>query len=121
MEKSFKERRQFTRIYRNFILSYHEKGKAASKQDVSQINNISRGGLSFVSTHPIKPKTVVVLKLKTPLIADPINLEGVVLDSKEKISEMIYEVRVQFKDISEPVLNVLEKIENYDKAQDSQP
>ncbi len=54
MDKPFKERRKHPRIYRNFILSYHEKGKSALKHEVSQINNISQGGMNFVSTHPLK-------------------------------------------------------------------
>jgi len=117
MDDSFKERRQHTRIYRNFILSYHEKGKSILKHDVSQVNNVSQGGINFVSTHPLKQGAVVLLELNTPFIADPIHLEGVVLQSKEKIPEMIYEIRVQFNDVSEQVLNVLEKIESYGNAE----
>ena len=54
MDKSFKERRKHLRIYRNFILTYHEKGKSALKHDVSQVNNVSKGGMNFSSTHPLK-------------------------------------------------------------------
>ncbi len=46
----------------------------------------------------------MVLDLKTPFIVDSIHLEGVVLESREKIPEMIYEIRVQFNDIPEQVL-----------------
>ena len=37
-----------------------------------------------------------MIDLKTPFITDLIRLEGVVLECKEKISEMIYEIRIQF-------------------------
>jgi len=119
MDKPFKEQRLHPRIYRNFILSYYEKGKSALKDNISQINNISRGGMSFVSTHPLKDKATVVLDLKTPFIVDSIHLEGVVLESREKIPEMIYEIRVQFNDIPEFVLQVLEKIESYGKTEET--
>jgi len=119
MDKPFKEQRLHPRIYRNFILSYYEKGQSAPKHDVSQINNISLGGLSFVSTDPLKPQAIVSLDLKTPFVEDSIHLEGVVLESREKIPELIYEIRVQFKEVPEPVLNVLKKIEIYGKIEET--
>ena len=38
------------------------------------------------------------------------------LDNKEKIADMIYEIRIQFSEIPEQVMVVLEKIESYAKA-----
>ena len=111
------ERRKHLRIYRNFILSFYEKGNAAALHDVSQVNNVSKGGLSFSSTHPLNKGAVVTIDLKTPFISDSIILDGVVLDSKEKIPGMIYEIRLQFQEITPEVLTVLEKIENYAKEQ----
>ena len=119
MDNSSNERRKYLRIYRNFILSYREKGKSAIQHDVSQVNNVSKGGLSFSSTHPLKQGTVVMIDLKTPFIADSIQLEGLVLESREKIPEMIYEIRLQFQEIPEQVLAVLEKIESYSKAEET--
>jgi hypothetical protein len=119
MENSFDERRKHLRIYRNFILSYHEKGKTALKHGVSQVNNVSQGGLNFSSTHPLKEGAVVIIDLKAPFIADPIRLEGVVLGCKEKISEVIYEIRLQFQETPQHILAVLEKIENYAKAKET--
>ena len=70
MDESFKERRKFPRIYRNFIVTYHEKGKSTDIHDVSQINNLSQGGLSFSSTHRLAEGTLIVVDLKTPFILD---------------------------------------------------
>jgi len=117
MNNHSKERRKHSRIYRNFILSYHEKGKSAISHNVSQVNNVSKGGLNFISTHPLKEGGVVIIDLKTLFIADSIRLEGVVLECKEKIPEMIYEIRLQFQEIPQHVLTVLEKIESYGKVQ----
>jgi hypothetical protein len=113
MNKSFNERRKHVRIYRNFIMTYHEKGKSSAKHKVSQVKNVSKGGMSFTSTHPLDQGTVVLIDLKVPFVAHPIHLEGIVLECQEKISEMIYHVRLQFHEISAHVLTVLEKIESY--------
>jgi len=118
MDNPFKEQRLHPRIYRNFMLSYHEKGKSAQKQDTSQINNISQGGVSFVATQSLKPDTIVVIDLTTPFFGEIIRLDGVVLETKEKIPELIYEIRVRFNDIPEPVSNVLKKIESYGKTEE---
>ena len=119
MDKSTDEQRKNSRIYRNFIMSYHEKGKSVIKPDTSQVNNVSKGGLSFSSTYPLKLGVVVMIDLKTLFIADSIRLEGVVLECREKIPEIIYEVRLQFQGISQQVLAVLEKIESYGKAKEA--
>ncbi len=119
MNNPSNERRKNLRIYRNFILSYHEKGKSMIKHNVSQVNNVSKGGLSFILTHPLKQGAVVTIDLKAPFIADPIRLEGVVLECKEKIPEMIYEIRLQFHEIPRQALTALEKIESYSKAEEN--
>jgi len=120
MDDSFKERRKFLRIYRNFILSYHEKGKGLLTHEVSQVNNVSRGGMNFSSTRSLKEGLVLDLDLKTPFMAGSIQLEGVVLGCKEKIPDLIYEVRVQFQEIPPQAVAVLEKIENYGKDTEEQ-
>jgi hypothetical protein len=115
MNNPLNERRKHVRIYRNFIMSYHEKGKSIIKHNVSQVNNVSKGGISFSSTHPLKEGVVIAVGLKTPYIADSIKLEGVVLECREKIPSMIYEVRLQFREISQHAMAMLDKIESYSK------
>jgi hypothetical protein len=119
MNNSFNERRKHLRIYRNFILSYHEKGKSIMHDHVSQVNNVSKGGMSFTSTYPLKQGIVLTVDLKTPFIADSIRLEGLVLECREKVPEMIYEIRLEFQKIPQQVLTVLEKIENYGKTKEN--
>jgi len=119
MDNSSRERRVHLRVYRNFILTYHQKEGDTPKYSVSQVNNVSKGGLSFSSTYSLKPATVLVIDLKTPFVADSIHLEGVVLESKEKIADLIYEVRVQFQKIPDQALSILEKIETYAKAEET--
>jgi hypothetical protein len=118
MNKSFNERRKHIRIYRNFILTYHERDQSSTTHDISQVNNVSKGGMNFSSSHPLKQGVVVIVDLKAPFIADTMRLEGLVLECREKIPEMIYEIRVQFQKISDQALIALEKIESCGKPKE---
>ena len=113
MSDSFKERRQYVRIYRNFIMSYGLVSNPKDRFDISQINNISKGGVRFVSTHPIALGEILDIQLKVPFFTDTLNMRGKVLDCSDKISGLIFDVRVQFSDVSAEVLNLMDKIERY--------
>ena len=112
-QKQGAERRQFIRIRKNYIIRFCEKNNPSLKFDVSQIENISKGGLCFTSTMAMGTGVDVAIELRTPYVADTIYLEGQVLGSLEKIKGMIYENRVKFHDITPEAANVLEKIEKY--------
>ena len=120
MAESFqgKDRRRYVRIYRNFILSYYEKNKIEVKYDISQVNNISRGGINFIATRTFELNSVLCIELRTPFLTDFVHLEGVVLGSKEKIPNLIYEVRMEFQNLSAQAEDVLARIERYSSAQD---
>ena len=111
------ERRQHARIYKNYILFLFEKDNPDQKIEVSQITNISRGGICFVSTESFNPGTHLRLQLKTPYLADPLELEGLVLGSREKIFKMIFEIRLTFKNVSTQAQEVLLRIEQYTQKQ----
>ncbi len=115
MNKSFNERRKNVRINRNFILTYHEKDKISLAHDISQVNNVSKGGMNFSTAHPIEAGAVVVVDIKAPFIADPMRLEGQVLDCREKVPGIIYEIRIQFQAVPPESVSALEKIEKYSK------
>ena len=113
MTDSFKDRRQHVRIHRNYILSYHLKGKGNVKYEMSQVNDISKGGINFIVNTPFEPGSELIIELKTPFLSDNVILEGVVLGSKEKIQGLLYEARVQFHKLSPEAQDVLDKIERY--------
>ena len=85
MTKINKEQRKHVRIYRNFILSYYPVSDPSKHKDVSQINNISQGGLNFSSITAFDKGSVLVIDLKTPFTKDKVELEGIVIEHKEKI------------------------------------
>jgi len=53
--------------------------------------------------------------LKAPFITESMNLQGLVLECREKVSDIIYEIRIQFQEIPDQALIALEKIESYSK------
>ena len=118
MADSFINRRKYVRIYRNFILFYRLKGKEDIAHEMSQVNNISRGGINFSSTIALNVGCELCIELKTPFLNDKANLDGVVLEARTKIPNLIYEVRVEFKNVSDQAGEVLAKIEQYAKQQE---
>ena len=107
------ERRQHPRIRKNYIIRFSEKDNPSVKFEVSQIENISRGGICFASTLAFKEGAELMIELRTPYMADTIYLEGHVLESREKIKGMIYHNRFQFHEVTPLAESVLEKIEKY--------
>ena len=113
MEKKGAERRQFVRIKKNFIIRFYDKNNPELKLEVSQIENISKGGLCFTSTLLLPPNSQLSIELRTPYIADTIYLEGDLLHSEEKVKGLIYFNHVKFYNVSAQALDILEKIEKY--------
>ena len=113
MTEPFKNRRQFVRVYRNFILTCYSLASPSAKREMSQINNISQGGMSFSVTEPLPVGEQLGIELKTPFLADSAYLQGEVLECREKIPQLIYEVRLQFKNLSAAAKEILVKVEQY--------
>ena len=104
------ERRRYIRIEKHFIISYFDKNDPAVKHSISQLKNISMGGMCFVAPQNYSGGAQMGVNLKTPYVADMVGMEGVVLESREKIANMIYEVRLQFGPLSKEAEFVLKKI-----------
>ncbi len=113
MSKPPKENRKSQRIYHSFILSYYSVSDPAKQKKVAQINNISAGGMNFSVSEPHKVQEIIVVELKTPFLPENLYLQGEVLECREKISDLIYEIRVQFKDLPLQAKEGLAKIEQY--------
>ena len=113
MPESFKNHREHVRIYRNFILTYYSVSNSSVQREVSQINNISIGGVNFSATVPLAVGEELNIELKTPFLAEGVHLQGKVLECREKISRLIYEIRLQFQDLSIQAKDILAKVEQY--------
>ncbi|MFH1360821.1 MAG: PilZ domain-containing protein [Candidatus Omnitrophota bacterium] len=113
------ERRHYIRIEKNFIISYCDKNDRSQKHDVSQLKNISLGGMCFVAGHRYPPSTKLCIELKTPYLAGTAHIEGTVLESHEKITGMLFETRLTFDPLSPESEHVLNKIiETFSKLKD---
>ena len=108
--KSDKERRQYERIKKSFILSYFDLKKPDRKFEITQLKNISLGGICFVTTRGFDHSTKLGIELKTPYIAGTTYLEGVVLQSHEKMKGTIYETRLEFDSLDTEAKVLLEKL-----------
>ena len=95
--KMDQERRRSRRIRKHFILAYFEKEFPDRRFELTQLKNISRGGMCFITSQKFNPGTKLGIELKTPYVAETTYLEGVVLESHEKVRNMIYETRLKFE------------------------
>ena len=94
------ERRRYIRIKKNLIMTYSEKSKPEEKIEITQLKNISLGGLCFITTRKLEKSTQLCIDLKTPFMTETTFLEGIVLESHEKTKGLIYETRLQFVHIN---------------------
>ncbi len=90
------ERRRSKRIRKHFILSYFEKEFPDRRYELTQLKNIGHGGMCFITSQKFNSGTKLGIELKTPYLAETTYLEGVVLESHEKVRNMIYETRLKF-------------------------
>ena len=104
------ERRQYKRIEKHFVISYHDKNDPTIKHDVSQVKNISLGGMCFITSKRFPPSTEFHLELKTPYVPQTVALDGKVLESREKVADILYETRIEFGDLGKEVKEVFKKI-----------
>ncbi len=95
-DQSQNERRRSERIKKNFILTYFNKSDPSHKYEITQLKNIGMGGMCFITSKPYGPGTVLGVDLKTPYLSDTTHLEGKVLESHERVKNVIYETRLQF-------------------------
>ena len=113
MAEDPKNRRKHVRILRHFIVRYSASSHPSGKQEVTQINNISQGGMNFSTTQFLKPGEELKVELKTPFLDENLHLQGVILECSEKIPKLIYAVRLQFKDLPTNAKEILAKVELY--------
>jgi len=116
-----KEKRKYRRITKHFVLTYFDVSDPKLRHEASQLKNISLGGMCLITAMPYAPGTKLGIELKTPYLTELTHLEGNVLESREKIKDIIYETRIQFSPLSRQADYVLTKIiqhyEEYEKKE----
>lgn len=107
------ERRRHKRIKKNFILTYFEVSNPSQKFEITQLKNIGKGGICFITTRPFPASTKIGIELKTPYLSGTTYLEGIALESHEKIKNLLYETRLQFTSVEPQAEFLLNKVIEY--------
>ncbi len=104
------DRRRYIRIKKNFILTYHDKACPQRKYEITQLKNLSLGGMCLVTTQAYEPNTKLCLDMKTPFIADKVSFSGTVLESHKKVTNILYETRLAFDALDQEQKFLLSRI-----------
>lgn len=107
------ERRQFVRIRKNYVIRFYVKSNPSLRFEMSQVENISKGGICFTSTVSFSPGDVLAIELRAPYVVGSVYFEGKILGSKEIVKGLVYANRLKFDNISPDAADVLNKIEQY--------
>jgi len=112
------ERRQYKRIKKNFIVRYFERNHPEIKYEATQLKNISIGGMCLITQKPFSPACELIVEFKTPFQAETTELEGIILESHERVLGVIYETRMKFINATPQNEFVLKKlIEHFEKEE----
>jgi len=112
-QKSMEERRQYVRVQKNFILTYFDPKEPKEIHEITQLKNISLGGMCFVTSKKLASGTALGINVNTPYVSDTTYVEGTVLQSHEKVSGIVYETRFQYENLSPDAEFVLNKLISY--------
>ena len=104
------ERRKFERVKRKFIVTYRSLQEPSATFDISQIKDISLGGMRFIASRYYPPETALQIELQTPFIKERLVLHARVLESREIAADLIYDTRVIFPDLNEEAKHYLTRI-----------
>ena len=107
------ERRRNVRINKQYIIRFVEKNNLAVEYEVTLIENISNGGMSFLSTTALELNTELLIELRALFLSETAHLTGVVLERTDKMRGILYRNRVKFVNLSPSAKAILEKIEEY--------
>ncbi|MBF0483939.1 MAG: PilZ domain-containing protein [Candidatus Omnitrophica bacterium] len=94
------DRRHYPRFKKNYILKYFPKDNPSEKIETTQLKNISFGGMCFITTKKFEKDQELFLELQTPYLSEVTHLEGVVQESHQKISDVLFETRLSLKNLS---------------------
>ncbi|MFA5099830.1 MAG: PilZ domain-containing protein [Candidatus Omnitrophota bacterium] len=96
------DKRKTSRADVHFMVAYGRmREDTIVDRDISQTKNLSEGGLAFTTSQPFTPQTNLSLKIKLPVTAEPVQITGTVIESREVNPHYIYFTRVTFPEMDE--------------------
>lgn len=105
------DRRKHPRVTKHFLITYYDEKVTDSQRNVSQLKNISQGGVCFSSCAAYPKDTRLKILIKTPYLAETLSAVGIVVDCIEKVPNVIYEIHIRLESLNEKTQIILEKIE----------
>ena len=94
------ERRKTPRAEGRFVVSYRIL-EEENNVDMTQTKNISLGGMLLTTNRKFAIGAKLALEIRLPLDPDPIMLIASVVESKEVVSNLIYDTRLSFLAVDE--------------------
>jgi len=111
------DNRKYLRVFKNYSLLFSFRDLPDQKSDGTFIKDISKGGVRFTTSKPIKVGTILILEISIPYIAPKkLFLEGLVISSKEVTPHLLYEIRAQFDKLDGPTLEIFDMVEKRNKG-----
>lgn len=114
----YSEKRRHKRFRKHFLLRYFDLRTPENKMELTQLKNISEGGMCFVTAQPFEVNTRMGVELNTPFLSNATILQGVVRGCNEKAKNLIYETRLEFDELNTEAQVVLSKLIEYLKNTD---
>ncbi|MDP8265123.1 MAG: PilZ domain-containing protein [Candidatus Aceula lacicola] len=105
------DRRKHPRVEKHFIVTFFEADDPAAEHSISQLKNISRGGVLFSSSVAHTAGKKLQVMIKTPYMANTLSVKGTVIECSERIPGVIYEIRVEIEDLDSDAETIFKKIE----------
>jgi len=108
MEYAGVERRKDPRAEGRFVVSYRI-AEEKNNVDMTQTKNISLGGMLLTTNRKFSIGEKLYLEIRLPLDPDPIMLTACVVESKEVVSNLIYDTRLSFLTVDEKHRNIISR------------
>jgi len=108
------DKRRSARADVHFVTAYGRiSNDSLVDRDVTQTKNISEGGLLLTTSKPFEPSTSLSLKINLPTFADPVQITGTVLESRQIHSNLVYLTRLEFSAMDEQKRKAIQQTVEY--------
>jgi len=106
------ERRKAPRATGSFVVTYRVL-EEEDRSDMTQTKNISVGGMLLTTNRKFPVGAKLALEIRLPLDPSPIMLIGSVVESKEVVSNLIYDTRLAFLAVDKKHQKIISKTVGY--------
>jgi c-di-GMP-binding flagellar brake protein YcgR len=108
------DKRRSARADVHFITAYGRiNSDTIVERDVTQTKNISEGGVLLTTSRPFEPSANLSLKINLPTFAEPVQMTGIVLESKQLHRNLVYLTRLEFIGIDEQKRKAIQQTVEY--------